>query len=143
MVGDMIKGIQTTKTKKQLAQAGAGSSTYLRFAALAFCLLSLSAASADEALRDPTRPPAVLFAPDGGAKTETGPVLQSVLISPGRRTAVISGKSVTLGDQYGDARVVGIKETEVVLKTGSSLQTLKLFPDVEKRSAENIKRSKR
>lgn len=108
----------------------------------AFCLLPFSPAIA-ETLRDPTRPPDVLYAPDDGAGIEAGPVLQSVLISPGRRTAVISGQSVKTGDRFGDGRVVRISETEVVLKTGSGLQTLKLFPDVEKRTAVKTRRPRR
>lgn len=118
-------------------------SPWLKFLSFAFCLLPFSPAAAAEALRDPTRPPAVLYAPDDGAGIATGPVLQSVLISPGRRTAVISGRSVKVGDRFDDNRVIRINETEVVLKTGSGLQTLKLFPDVEKRTAVQIKRRKR
>jgi len=118
-------------------------SPWLKFLPFAFCLLPFSSATAAEALRDPTRPPAVLYAPADGAGIETGPVLQSVLISQGRRTAVISGRSVKVGDRFDDGRVIRINETEVVLKTGSGLQTLKLFPDVEKRTAVQTKRRKR
>ena len=88
-----------------------------------------------ENFSDPTRPPTVLGAiPDGNAATPvSGPVLQSVLISAGRKVAIISGKTVKLGDEFGEARVVKITESEVVLRNGKELQTLKLFPDVEKR----------
>lgn len=135
MAGDMMKN-QKTKTGIQKARP-------FCFLIFAFCLLPFPSVFAAEALRDPTRPPAVLYAPDEGEGIEAGPVLQSVLISPGRRTAVISGQSVKTGDRFGDGRVVRINETEVVLKTGSGLQTLKLFPDVEKRTAVKIRRHKR
>jgi MSHA biogenesis protein MshK len=39
---------------------------------------------------------------------------------------------VNLGEKFGDARVVKISESEVVLRNGSNLQTLKLFPGLEK-----------
>ena len=108
------------------------------------CLLPPSGALAGEALHDPTRPPTVLYAPDGAAGTvNNGPVLQSVLISEGRRSAIISGQNVKVGDKIGNARIIRINETEVVLKTGKSLQTLRLFPDVEKRTVVKNKRSKR
>lgn len=89
-----------------------------------------------EALRDPTRPPARLeagTADDGAAAS--GPVLQSVLLSPQRRLAIISGQTLKVGDKFGEARLVKIGENEVVLRNGTSLQTLKLFPNVEKQPA--------
>jgi MSHA biogenesis protein MshK len=83
---------------------------------------------------DPTQPPGVV---PGGADSATaaveGPRLQSVLIAPNRRVAVIGGQTVSLGGKYGEARVVRITEGEVVLQTGQERQTLKLFSDVEKR----------
>jgi MSHA biogenesis protein MshK len=59
--------------------------------------------------------------------------LQSVLISPKRKVAVINGDTVQVGDRVGDARVVRIVEGEVVLARGGQWQTLKLFPGIEKR----------
>ncbi len=106
-------------------------------------LLPFSSATADEVLRDPTRPPAVLLAPGDRANAESGPVLQSVRLSRGQYTAIVSGKTVKVGDSVGNARVLRIGETEVVLKRGNGLQTLKLFPDVEKRPASIDKRKKR
>ena len=93
-----------------------------------------SSAYADGILHDPTRPPAALFAPQEQETTDVGPVLQSVSLASGRRSAIISGQRVKAGSKIGEARVISINETEVVLKTGNSLQTLKLFPDVEKHS---------
>lgn len=90
-----------------------------------------------QVLTDPTRPPAATLA-DDGAEKEAGegatPVLQSILISPSRRQAIISGKTMTVGEKVGDAKIVRITENTVILRNGSDLQTLKLFPGIEKRS---------
>lgn len=86
---------------------------------------------------DPTQPPGA-SAGDGsaaGSAAVEGPRLQSVLIAPNRRVAVIGGQAVALGGMYGAARVIRITETEVVLQTGQERQTLKLHPEVEKRSS--------
>ena len=87
-----------------------------------------------EVLPDPTRPPDAVLAPDKAEQSAApqGPVLQSVLIGPARKVAVISGQTVMLGQMYADARVVRITETEVVLSSASGTRTLKLFPQVEK-----------
>jgi len=82
-------------------------------------------------LVDPTRPPVVSSAEvKGEAAAAAGPRLQSVLISPARRIAVISGKTLALGEKYGDATVVSISETTVRLRSASQVQTLHLFPEV-------------
>ena len=84
-----------------------------------------------ETLSDPTRPPGSL---DGTMPPfSAGPALQSVLVSPRRTIAIISGKTVQVGDKFGDAVVVRITEREVILRSGRRMQTLKLFPGVEKR----------
>lgn len=84
-------------------------------------------------LADPTRPPVVSEpVSQQEATAPTGPQLQSVLISPTRRVAIISGQNVMLGEKFGDARVVKITENEVVLRNGQDVQVLKLFPDVQK-----------
>lgn len=111
--------------------------------AMAACSLLASPAPAAEVLRDPTRPPSVLYAPDDPGQIQAGPALQSIRKANGRYTAVINGETVRVGSKLGDASVVKISDTEVVLKTGDSLQTLKLFPDVEKRPAVIDKRLKR
>jgi MSHA biogenesis protein MshK len=114
----------------------------LKFVAALLALSSAGAAYAEN-LPDPTRPPAELSAPasaPGGAVVKTGPVLQSVQISPSSRSAIISGQRVVQGDVIGDARVVKISESEVVLKSGSEIKTLKLFPGVEKRVSKTAER---
>lgn len=87
-----------------------------------------------ENLPDPTRPPASFSAvpTNNPVVLTSGPVLQSVLISPGRMVAIISGQTVKLGGKIGEAQVVKITESEVVLRSGKETQTLKLFPDIKK-----------
>jgi MSHA biogenesis protein MshK len=87
-----------------------------------------------QGLADPTRPPAASMqgVPDDAP---AGRQLQSVLLSGGRKIAVIDGTMVALGGTLGDARVVRITETEVVLKTGNETETLKLYPSVDKQAA--------
>ena len=113
------------------------SSTWLlRFIWVAVLFIGvLGEAWAAENFTDPTRPPASIggIEPNGVALESSGPVLQSVLIAAGRKIAVISGQNVKLGEKFGEARVVSITESEVVLKNGKDRQTLRLFPDVEKR----------
>jgi MSHA biogenesis protein MshK len=92
---------------------------------------------------DPTRPPNTV---DAGVATgpAAGPRLESVLIAPDRRVAVISGQQVRLGDKFGDGQVVRITASEVVIRTEDATETLKLFPEAEKRlRAPRDKRSPR
>lgn len=95
----------------------------------------LSAAGHAEMLPDPTRPP--VMALPGGSVTEAKgsgeSVLQSVLISPGRKEAIIDGQTVPLGGRFRESRLIRIGEGEVVLQTGGALRTLKLYPAVDKR----------
>lgn len=102
------------------------------YAALALMLISTCAYAQE--LTDPTRPPASIAAGpvQTGEKPKTGHELQSVLISPTRRVAIIDGQTVALGEKYGEARVVKIAEDEVVLRNGQDNQVLKLFPTIEK-----------
>lgn len=87
-------------------------------------------------LRDPTRPPNL--STRGEVEMAATPVLQSVLIGPNRKLAIIDGKTVKLNGKFGDQVLVKLTETEAVLKRGRELQTLKLFPDIEKKTIKNI-----
>ncbi|PHV51299.1 MSHA biogenesis protein MshK [Janthinobacterium sp. BJB301] len=98
-----------------------------------FLALSLAWPGAQaQALDDPTRPPAALWAPANAAPVVAArPQLQSVLISTqpgGRRLAVIDGQTVKVGGKVGDAMVTEIHDTAVVLRRGKSLETFKLYP---------------
>lgn len=101
---------------------------------VACALGGVHAIVAAQALPDPTRPPSMMSAEQHASATPVGPVLQSILVSPRRAEAIISGRTVRVGDRVGDAKVVRITETEVHLREGKNLQTLKLFPNIEKQS---------
>ena len=103
---------------------------------LCACLLacSVGAALAQAApLADPTRPPDLATETAGVAVVRSGPQLQSILISPSRRIAIISGQAVALGGRYGDATVASITEGAVLLRYSGREETLRLIPGVEKR----------
>ena len=105
----------------------------LLFYACSFIFILVEHPARAENLPDPTRPPSELEATaGGGVAVPGGPMLQTVLISPRHKVAIINGETVKLGGMYGSARVVKISESGVVLNEGGSLQTLKLFPRVEK-----------
>ena len=92
-----------------------------------------AAAAQGGPLADPTRPPsAVAERPASEAAAPAGPRLQSVLISPTRRVAVISGKTVAQGGKFGDATVASITESAVLLRYPDRKETLQLVPDVAK-----------
>jgi MSHA biogenesis protein MshK len=106
--------------------------------ATALALMLFSASAGAQAGTDPMRPPtglgageAEVEAADGGG----GMTLQTVMISTTGRAAIISGVMVKLGEKYGDAVLVRVAENEVVLKSGSESQVLKLYPGVDKRVA--------
>ena len=85
-----------------------------------------------QALTDPTRPPAEISASPalvGQAAVDSG--LQSVIISPVRRAAIINGQTVELGAKHGDAKLVEVSESRVVLQGAQGRQVLQLFPGVE------------
>jgi len=116
----------------------------------ALSLAAWPAARAQPALSDPTRPPNVLQgamrdASERGEAPAAASRLQSVLISPQRRLAVIDGRTVPLGGKVDDATLVQISETHVTLRRGAELKTLELYPGVERKavgqgqSAENKK----
>jgi MSHA biogenesis protein MshK len=103
---------------------------------LLIALASVGTTANAQALRDPTRPASAVDVPAVDGEAPGGPVLQSVLIGPGRRVAVISGQAVHEGGKIGEATVARISESEVVLRTGKEVQTLKLFPSIETRRTE-------
>ncbi len=104
-------------------------------AALAVCAPRAEA----QALRDPTRPPSMFGKAGTGAnmsaRRDTEWVLQSVLLSPERRYAIINGEVLSLGGSVAGAELVAIREGEVTLRAaGGLLRTVRLFPDVDMHS---------
>lgn len=114
-------------------------------ALLLVALLALLGASAagrahaqDAALPDPTRPPAAMLpaATAGPKAVEEAPRLQSVIISEGRRGAIISGEYVALGGRVGDARLTRVEPSGVVLRGPGGEVALPLFPAARKMPVE-------
>lgn len=108
----------------------------MKRSAIAFTIGALAAVSVAraQALADPTRPPDTATAETTtGSQSAPASRLQSVLVSSGRKIAVIDGTPYRLGEKVGEARVVRITETEVVLKSGSQSETLRMLPAVEKK----------
>ncbi|MEO8154485.1 MAG: MSHA biogenesis protein MshK [Rhizobacter sp.] len=102
-------------------------------------LLIAAPALAQDALPDPTRPPAGMQgagAASAPAATESL-VLQSVLLNAGRRpAAVISGQIVPLGGLVGDMRLASVSEHSVQLRGPQGATTLRLTPEVQKQQAQ-------
>lgn len=86
-------------------------------------------------VQDPTRPPDAATAPASGAvNADAGRlVLQSVLVGPDRRVAVVSGMPVTIGGEVLGHRLLRVTETGVVLQGPAGLVTLTLYPNVVQR----------
>ena len=119
----------------------------MRIASQCMTALAMAAAMAGaqaQTLTDPTKPPASLSATgtQSGSPTDqeavAGTQLQSILFSGGRKLAVINGIMVPLGGMVGEARLVRITETQVVLKTGEATEVLKMYPGIEKRPVKRI-----
>jgi MSHA biogenesis protein MshK len=112
-------------------------------AARVLCVLAAAAtsaaATAQARLADPTRPPQGAEAPEApaGAAVQPAPKeahrLQSVLIAPDRKLAVIDGRTVPLGGRIDGAHVVAITETSVTLRRGAQTETLPLNAGVQKK----------
>lgn len=102
-------------------------------ARVALVAIAANAASALAApFADPTRPPSL-----DGERTEApaGPRLESILIAPDRRIAVISGQQVTIGSRIGDGEVVRISESEVRIRKPGGEESLKLFTTQARRAS--------
>jgi MSHA biogenesis protein MshK len=84
-----------------------------------------------QSLSDPMQPPAFL-APANAARGEQAPggglVLQSTLLSGGRRIAMIDGKPMQVGDRIGRARIVSIDPDAVTLRESNTTRVLQLYP---------------
>jgi MSHA biogenesis protein MshK len=93
---------------------------------------ALSAPAVAAAFSDPTQP--MDFDPPARTAREApaGPVLQSTLVSPHRRFAVISGKRVRVGDRVNGAVVTDIFPYEVRMTRDGRETTLRLLPKLIK-----------
>lgn len=94
-------------------------------------LAGLSVTAVAETLPDPTRPPGGLFTAAGQNEEKDQSGLQSVIIAPGRRAAIINGQTVELGDKLGDDRLIEVTERGVVLRGKHGRLVMTMFPGVE------------
>jgi MSHA biogenesis protein MshK len=93
-------------------------------------------AGRSQVLNDPTRPPPGVYSNEAAGSAASAPVLQSVMITPTERSAIIAGKTVRLGGTFGEARIIKITEGEVVLRSASGTETLRMYPDVSLKPVE-------
>lgn len=106
--------------------------TGFRLPILAIALLAGAALAQAQALRDPTRPPGAAAVRGMSGLAPSGDlVLQSVLISPQRRAAIISGRVIRPGETVDGYRLIAIREGEAVLRRGDQSRTLRLYPAVD------------
>ena len=100
--------------------------------ALVFCALSPSLVLAQTRFADPTQPPGAVSSTGEVAEQSSERALQSVIIPKrGKPVAVIGGKEVRLGEEYGDSRLIKLTEREAVLEGPSGKESLFLTPNVE------------
>lgn len=114
--------------RRSVLRSGKQPSTFCSlFSAL--CLLPSILCYAEE-LPDPTRPPTIIAIPAATAE-KAQPGLQSIIISKTRRAAIIDGETVELRGKHGDATLIEVTETGVVLQGAQGRQVLTLFPNVK------------
>ena len=80
-------------------------------------------------LSDPTRPPGVAASSDGDEGG--GGQLQSVILSGGRKLAIIGGVAYKVGERVGEARVLSIDAEVVRLRDAQGIQVLRISPALE------------
>jgi hypothetical protein len=99
-----------------------------RVACLLLALTACGGAAAASAVPDPTRPAIALPAPaaDDSVAPAAALVLQSTLVSPRQRTAIINGQRYRAGDRIGDARLEAIGPGWVRLATPTGRTELRL-----------------
>lgn len=111
---------------------------YSTFAFAFCCAVGAAPVARAQVLNDPTRPPAEAYS--GAAAESSGAqppaLLQSVMITPTERSAIIGGELIRLGGKYHDSRVVKITESEVVLQSAGGSEILRMYPDVSMKPVE-------
>jgi hypothetical protein len=112
---------------------------------LALLLLCLSRIAAAEPLPDPTLPAIDLNDTGKGGVSNVAPEeaathgLQSIIISPGYRAAIIDGVKVGMGERTGDSKLVEVRETSVVLENARGRRVVELFPKVNIKKNEKVR----
>ena len=85
-----------------------------------------AASAAATAVPDPTRPAVGIPAPAANDPASGPLVLQSTLVSPRQRVAIINGQRLRPGDRIGDARLEAVGPGWVRLSTPSGRTELRL-----------------
>ncbi len=86
-------------------------------------------------LPDPTRPSTLRPAPHGAVTAKSSAprrvdlILQSTLISPERRIAIINGRTVSVGAKIDGAEIIVIRPNEVMIKQDGTTRSLRLLTD--------------
>jgi MSHA biogenesis protein MshK len=117
----------------------------IKFLTVSTLLCAGSPVLALESLPDPTKPAVdIPYESEVGKKDESAAVvmpkkegLQSIIISPQHRAAVINGEIVVLGGKVGDATLVEVNKKSVVLQGAQGKRVMELFPGVHLSKAEN------
>jgi MSHA biogenesis protein MshK len=111
---------------------------------LAGLLLTAGHAALADSLPDPTRPAIDLNSVGGAAEVvpeeDISRGLQSIIISPSYRAAIINGEKVFVGGKTGDSRLVEVRESSVVLQNAQGKRVLELFPKVSIKKNEAVLR---
>lgn len=101
----------------------------------AACLLGAAgAAGAGGTLADPTRPPSVAYSGNGELIDDSRRLTSVILPKDGQPSAVIGGHVVPLGGKVGNARLVHIDESGVLLSGPDGRERLFMTPDVTKKT---------
>ncbi|TMG74276.1 MAG: hypothetical protein E6H80_08325 [Betaproteobacteria bacterium] len=88
-----------------------------------------------QGLSDPTRPPREILggSADAHEPAASSSAAQVVIISKDRRQVTINGRTVNLGERYGNATVVRITDEEIVLQRPEATETIKLYSSVQRK----------
>ncbi|MGM0593666.1 MAG: hypothetical protein ACQETD_03930 [Pseudomonadota bacterium] len=103
--------------------------TWRRLIVLLSLLAPLLATAETQPLADPMRPPQPTPATNAAkAKAPQHYHLSSILIAAERRSAIINGRRVAVGEVVDGARVLGIQGKQVTLSIAGRHKTLSLLP---------------
>ena len=88
-----------------------------------------------QGLGDPTRPPPQILggSAEGYEPVPSSPHAQVVIISKDRRQVTIDGRTVSLGERYGNATVARITDEEIVLQRPEATETIRLYSSVQRK----------
>ena len=90
-------------------------------------------AQAQTRLSDPTKPAlAPVLAGTAVEEGERSLRLETVLISPQRKMAIISGQTFQLGQTIAGVKLIAVSEAGVTLEQGGQRRSLALYPEVRK-----------